>query len=59
MRVKDCERCTYCTRRTWSHYHKCRDYHPIGMTHAYAFCTKHDRRVSEVKKCDEYKKQED
>lgn len=51
MRVKDCEKCPHKRRRTWSHTHKCANYHPIGMTHAYAYCLLHDMRCSQVKKC--------
>ena len=53
MRVKDCNNCEHCQRRTWTHTHKPKGYHTIGMTHAFAYCKKHKRRVSEVKKCDE------
>ena len=53
MRVKDCRSCPHCQRRVWSDYHIPKNYHPIGMSHAYAYCTKHRKRVSEVKKCDE------
>ncbi len=53
MKVKDCETCKHCQRRTWAQYHTPKNYHPIGFTHAYAYCTKHKRRVAEVRKCDE------
>lgn len=52
MRVKDCRGCEFCQRRTWSQYHEPKNYHPIGFSHAYAYCTKHRKRVSEVKKCE-------
>lgn len=55
MRVKDCEGCRHCERRTWVQRYKPADYHPIGYTHAYAFCKKHNKRVSEVKSCNENK----
>lgn len=53
MLVKDCERCKYCERKVWSHYYVPNNYHPIGMSHAYAYCRKHKQRVSKVKKCEE------
>ena len=53
MVVKNCEKCMYCERRVWSHYYEPKNYHPIGMSHAYAYCRKHKQRVSKVKKCDE------
>ena len=53
MRVKDCRSCPHCQRRVWSDYYTPKNYHPIGMSHAYAYCTKHRKRVTEVKKCDE------
>ena len=53
MRVKDCQGCKHCKRKVWSHYHVCRDYHPIGMSHDYAYCEKHKKRVLKVKQCEE------
>lgn len=55
MRVKDCAGCKYCDRRVWSQYYEPKNYHPIGMSHAYAFCKKHEKRVMNVKKCEERK----
>lgn len=52
MRVRDCKHCDNCERRTWSSYYEPLNYHPIGFSHAYAYCKKHNKRVSEVKKCD-------
>ena len=54
MRVKDCANCPHRRRRVWSQYYKPNGYHAIGMSHAYAYCTKNDKRVSDVKKseCD-------
>ena len=53
MRVKDCERlCDKHQRRTWSHKHYSAHYHAVGMTHAYAYCLKHQKRCREVKSCD-------
>jgi hypothetical protein len=53
MKVADCEKCKHHERRTWSHPHYCANYHTIGMSHAYAYCTKHCKRCADVKKCDE------
>lgn len=53
MKVGECRDCKYCVRRCWTQYYQPKNYHAIGMTHAYAFCKKHDRRVSEIKSCDE------
>lgn len=53
MRVKDCKGCDYCVRRTWSQYYEPKNYHPIGFSHAYAYCKKHKQRVSAVRKCEE------
>lgn len=51
MRVKDCKTCAHCVRRTYSTYYEPKNYHPIGMSHAYAYCTKHRTRVAWVKNC--------
>lgn len=51
MKVKDCKKCPKCVRRVWSDYYVPRNYHPIGMSHAYAYCTLHKKRVLDVKKC--------
>ena len=52
MRNSDCKKCRYYSRRTWSHYYIPRDYHPIGMTHAYGYCMLHEKRVRDIRKCD-------
>ena len=52
MRVKDCQNCPKCKRKVWSSYHVPLNYHPIGMSHAYAFCNLHKKRVRDVKKCE-------
>lgn len=54
MRVKDCERCRYKKRHVWSDYYIPKHYHPIGMSHAYAWCALHQKRVRDVKKCSKY-----
>lgn len=59
MKVKDCEKCNYCQRRVLTTYYKPKNYHAIGMSHAYAYCLKHNKRVSEVKKCDNDRRADD
>lgn len=51
MKVSRCEKCKNFERRTWSHYYKPKNYHPIGMTHAFGFCNHYNERCSCVKKC--------
>lgn len=51
MRVKDCEGCEYCERRTWSQAYKPAGYHTIGFSHAYHRCAWVGARCLEVKKC--------
>lgn len=53
MKVKDCQDCKHCKRKVWSQYYKPNGYHAIGMSHAYAYCEKHKKRVLEVKQCKE------
>lgn len=53
MRVKDCEKCKHCKRRTWTQYHVPKGSHAVGFTHAYSFCEKHQKRVRDVYKCEE------
>ena len=55
MKVKDCKGCASCQRRVYSTYHTPKNYHPIGMSHAYAYCTFHQKRVLDVKKCEKRK----
>lgn len=54
MKVKECEKCRYKKRHVWSTYYIPRDYHPIGMSHAYAYCALHQKRVRDVKKCEHF-----
>ena len=56
MKAKNCVGCEYCSRKVWTTYHVPNGYHPIGMSHAYAYCKKYGMRVSEVRKCEEDKK---
>lgn len=49
MRVSDCRKCEFHSERRYSTYHEPRNYHPIGMSHRYAFCELTKRRCSDVK----------
>lgn len=51
MRVRDCQKCQEYVRKVWSDYHIPRNYHPIGMSHAYGWCNKHKKRCLEVRRC--------
>lgn len=51
MRVKDCQGCIYCKRYVWSHSYKPKDYHAIGMSHAFHWCEKYGMRCLEVPIC--------
>lgn len=51
MRVKYCRRCPKYRRRVWSSYYRPRNYHPIGMSHAYAWCLYHEKRCREIRNC--------
>ena len=53
MKVKDCRMCPYHERRVWHTYYRPRNYHAIGMTHAYAYCTLHQKRILKVRNCNE------
>ncbi len=53
MHVKDCEKCEYCIRKVWSQVHMPKNYHAIGMSHAYHFCLKFNQRILSIKKCKE------
>lgn len=52
MKVKDCKKCMKYMRKVWSKYYIPRDFHPIGMSHAYAWCKLHKKRCREVKECE-------
>ena len=52
MRVRDCQKCQEYVRKVWSDYHIPRNYHPIGMSHAYGWCNKHKKRCLEVRRCE-------
>ena len=59
VNVKECERCEHYERRVWTQYYKPKDYHPIGMSHAYAYCKYHRWRCSEIAKCNRKEKPND
>ena len=52
MKVKDCKKCKMYMRKVWSRYYIPRDFHPIGMSHAYAWCKLYRKRCREVKECE-------
>lgn len=52
MKVRDCKNCEHCKRKTCVTYHTPNSYHAIGITHAYAYCERYKKRVSEVKICE-------
>lgn len=52
MKVGICRKCRYFRERRWSQYYKPRDYHPIGMTHVYAYCARWKKRCTEIKDTD-------
>lgn len=49
MRVSNCRKCEFHSERRYSTYYEPRNYHPIGMSHRYAFCELTKRRCSDVK----------
>lgn len=51
MKVKECNLCPYFQRKRWVTYHTPNNYHAIGITHAYGYCSKYKRRCLEIKKC--------
>lgn len=51
MKVRECKRCEYNKRRAWKQYHEPVNYHPIGMSHVYAYCKYYRKRCSEITKC--------
>lgn len=56
MKVSDCRDCKHCKRICWSHSYQPLNYHAIGMSHAYAYCAKHEKRVLQVKNCKDKEK---
>ena len=48
MKVSVCRKCRHFRERRWSHRYEPRDYHPIGMTHVYAYCALRKLRCADV-----------
>lgn len=57
MKVSKCKRCIYSIRKRYSTYHTPRNYHAIGISHAYYFCELLQKRCLDIKKS-ECKKEE-
>lgn len=53
MKVKECKKCEHFKRKRWAQYHVPANYHPIGFSHVYGWCKKHDKRCLDVKRCEE------
>lgn len=51
MKIKNCEKCTFYQRKTWSKVHRPRNFHAIGMTFAYGYCKKHEMRCADIRNC--------
>lgn len=51
MRVEHCKSCKHCERRVWSSSYKPANYHAVGVSHAYRYCTFHDARCLSVRQC--------
>ena len=49
MKISNCEKCEYFRHRTWSTYYKPKDYHPIGISHAYGYCKLYENRCGNIK----------
>ena len=52
MKVAECEKCKHHKRRVWSQYYQPANYHAIGQSHAYGYCTAYEKRCLSVRKCD-------
>lgn len=55
MKVRECEKCSFYQRRTWSMKRYPKNYHAIGQTFAYGYCRKENQRCAEVRCCQERK----
>ena len=53
MKVSECEKCKHCKTGKWSTYYKPNGYHAIGISHRYRYCSLHEKRCLDVKKCNE------
>ena len=51
MKVSVCEKCEHYRRKTWVTKYKPADYHTIGITHAYGYCKKYQKRCLIIYKC--------
>ena len=49
MKVSICRKCKHFRERRWSQYYEPRNYHAIGMTHVYGYCTRMKQRCVDVK----------
>lgn len=56
MKVSECYGCRYCERRVWSSSYKPANYHEVGVSHAYRYCTLNKARCLKVKFCASYTK---
>lgn len=54
MKVMDCKKCKHCKRKAWSQYYRPGNYHPIGMSHVYHWCEKYQKRILDIKKCNDH-----
>lgn len=52
MKVSKCENCIFCERKTYTSTYKPTGYHVIGVTHAYRYCEKYEKRCSDIKEKD-------
>ena len=55
MKVSICEKCPFYQRKTWSQRDKPKDYHAIGISHAYGYCKLFEKRCGDItkKSCNE------
>ena len=57
MNVKDCANCSYIEKRSYIRYGEPRGENAHGFKYTYHFCTKHQRWVRKVYKCEERTKE--
>lgn len=55
MRARECEKCGWSVRKTWSHPYTPATGRTIGMTHAFRWCNYHGQRCADVKRCERKK----
>lgn len=46
-----CCKCKHYKRKRWVQYYEPKNYHPIGMTHCYGYCTKQKEKCRKIRKC--------